>query len=354
MVGWHRDWSSVSDFIWITEEDVNDFLQAFSERYVAAGDGAMDWTKSVGDPSAGRGKFIFDSIWVRKIQEWIETTAVEGGWVVSHENGIRRDPATHWTPAYESDGPYGDWYGSRTQLFEAAGLTHTDWRRYTVHPSEGGTVKYGKAETGDILGAWLLADLQAILNVLVWRARKTPGDGAEWTADGETNHYHGDSSCQETWEAAIAAAKADYGAEGSVNGSPGAWTGGWKHYCGALQGSGYDAWTSRKYAYLEFWEPAYGCERAIGVDFYALMHKKDVWNSQGDPCSWPDYLCHWYAETLPAADSGGRISSQSYGDASKPPNWGGEPDLEGYDYGYDGGYGVVLVRYDVAGGFDYF
>jgi hypothetical protein len=54
------------------------------------------------------------------------------------------------------------------QLWEiaTAGASSAGPTRYTVHPSEGGTPSYGLIQAGDIIGPWLLEDLQRLYNAM--------------------------------------------------------------------------------------------------------------------------------------------------------------------------------------------
>jgi hypothetical protein len=60
-------------------------------------------------------------------------------------------------------------YADLAALMSAAGLSWSNWRRYTTHPDDGGSVQYGKCQAGDIIGPWLWEDLQACINCMVWR-----------------------------------------------------------------------------------------------------------------------------------------------------------------------------------------
>lgn len=57
-------------------------------------------------------------------------------------------------------------------------------RRYTKNPADGGTVLYGYAQAGDIIGAWIFEDIRRAMELLVWLWQPMSGGTPEWDAYG--------------------------------------------------------------------------------------------------------------------------------------------------------------------------
>lgn len=352
-MGWNRDWSSASVVPWITVTDVNDFIKAANERQTAInGQADLYDEKAAGDTSCGHCRVAGGYNWIRDLQGFVQNK--HNFFVVSHEGGVQRDPA-HWEGG--ATPPRDDRYGSLADVFSAAGLPYSDWRRYTVHPSEGGAVQYGVAQAGDVLGPWLLADLQATLNVLVWRGTTAQDyGGAAWSNEGETNVYDGDGDRKPTWEEAKADAEAKWGPWYAADDEA--------PRCYSSGGPFYDDFTAylyRRYAYLVTWD--WCSDRACGLDFFAYAQSWEYsWDANGDDVLEEAYSL-WHSQTEPAGVSGGRdiVSTAPLGGTTQP-NWPGiPPPEESFSHGYQvTGYispvipdGAVLLRYDVAGGFEY-
>jgi len=362
-MGWNRDWSSASGVPWITLTDVNDFIKAANERQGAInGQTDLYVEKSVGDMATGHCRASGGHNWIRDLQGFVQ--AQHNFFVVSHDAGVRRDPG-HWEGGAAP--PHDDCYGSLAEVFAAAGFPHSNWRRYTVHPAEGGGVQYGVAQEGDVLGPWLLEDIQAALNVLVWRGTTTRGtrpqqdwEGAEWSNEGETNAYQGDGDPKATWPLAKADAEAKWGPWYQADDEPPQC-----HSTGSPWYSDYVAYLERYYAYLATGE--YLGDRACGVDFFAHASKPPdahmSWDANGDDVL-EDAYSLWHSQTEPAGASGWReiVSSAALGGTARP-NWPGipEPPPGGISHGYkvsgwiipDIPSGAALLRYDVPGGFEY-
>jgi len=362
-MGWNRDWSSASGVPWIAVTDVNDFIKAVNERQGAV-NGQRDLydEKAVGDMATGHCRASGGYNWIQDLQGFVNTHY--NFFVVSHDAGVQRNP-NHWEGG--ATPPKDDRYGSLAEVFAAAGLAYSDWRRYTVHPSEGGDVQYGVAQEGDVLAPWLLTDLQAVLNVLVWRGttiRGTRGQGdwewAEWSNEGETNAYQGDGDPQETWPLAKADAEAKWGPWYQADEEP--------PRCKSVGSPWYDdyvAYLERYYAYLVTGE--YLGDRACGVDFfvYAVKPSDDTvsWDANGDDVLEEAYSL-WHSQTAAAGASGWReiVSTAPLGGTARP-NWPGvsQPPPGGISHGYRvmgdvEGHppgGAALLRYDVPGGFEY-
>lgn len=58
------------------------------------------------------------------------------------------------------------WTPSRFFPHVTGESTATGFRRYTKHPSQGGTLLYGPAQSGDIIGKWIFEDLQAAFGLM--------------------------------------------------------------------------------------------------------------------------------------------------------------------------------------------
>ena len=154
---------------------------------------------------------IFSAATAAEKQQWVKDSL--GYFVVSHAGG-----SAHASGHYQ-DATSIPHYADLAAVFSAAGLGYSNWRRYTVHPDDGGTVQYGQAQPGDIIGQWILEDLQAVMLVLVWVAPSPSGTegGIYGTAPGGAGRYSdANSGDQGTWADAKAAALAGYADAGGA------------------------------------------------------------------------------------------------------------------------------------------
>jgi hypothetical protein len=80
------------------------------------------------------------------------------------------------------------WTSSDLWSYVTSGASSAGPRRYTTHPSDGGTPLYGAPQIGDIIGGWLVEDLRKAINTLVW----TPAGyfpGSNRISKTMTGHY---------------------------------------------------------------------------------------------------------------------------------------------------------------------
>ncbi len=169
MAGWAVDWSTEVDGDWTLVANVTDFQKAFNER-----DQALTGTDKY-SPLVIAG----DDIQARSLWKGMQSTVAGWGikFAISHDNGTPR------AAEYYDGAPEISVYGL-AEIFSAAGLAHSNWRRYTTHPDDGGSDLGGEMQVGDIIGPWVFEDIQATLNVLVW-----PKSTGAWTANGELSWF---------------------------------------------------------------------------------------------------------------------------------------------------------------------
>jgi len=146
---------------------LGEYVAAINERIRALD--RSRWSSSMisivaGDPLVGPGS----SSGIAKLQGAV-VGLIQNGWFVRHLDSSGNPITTldgsedgltylnHWT--VENAAPFF------TELPGAA-----SFRRYRVHPSEGGEVLFGTITSGDIIGPWIFEDMQRALNLLVWTA----------------------------------------------------------------------------------------------------------------------------------------------------------------------------------------
>ncbi len=141
------------------------------------------------------GKFDLDGggttfyMWAYELQNRIEaicdtfvnTSAVEAG-------GDFHGRTTAGIPMWTPDNLWAEVTGEPTA---------TGPRRYTTHPDDGGSVSYGKVQVFDIYGAWIIEDLQAACELLIW----TTGSGSSYT-DTWGDAQFGEGYNEATWASA--------------------------------------------------------------------------------------------------------------------------------------------------------
>lgn len=285
---------------------------------------------------------------VGRLQQWVEVNL--GSFMVSHADG-----APLAAGCYDGDYPYTlPTYANLAAVFAAAGLAHSNWRRYVDAPPPGGTVQYGPCQGGDIIGHWVLEDLQAVLKVLVWT-----GAAPAWDANSESNSKWSYSSGSASWSAAQTAGEAAYAAVSPVYN----WGGPFARSQGGYNpGSGlYDAELDRQYTHAKV--TVYNHVKSV-TDIYAvatiLTDAGATFDGEGDFDGYEGVLK--YCATANNADGDG---SPATGDvlsghvgqiANPPPHWCADPNdppgtIKVVGYIADNVYGVT--RWNVAGGFVY-
>ncbi len=90
--------------------------------------------------------------------------------------------------------PFESWTASDLWYYVTGGASSNGPRRYTLHPSGGGVASYGVAVDGDIIGLWVFEDLQKALNELLLILAPASGTGSvywdwEWQGVNENDRY---------------------------------------------------------------------------------------------------------------------------------------------------------------------
>jgi len=353
-------WTPVTNnFDWSRASVVQEYFLAYRERWYACG-GPLDWygnpalpnVPAVGDDVQGAGLWAY-------VQQYLEAMAPQ---FVNHQvssgslEGLTA--ATMWT--------LGAWRAAAglASGFRRATTMPADWTNYS-DPA----FSYGYMQEGDIIGPWILADLQAGLNLLLWTQPLDP-DGGNWGwsfGDLNFNEGHGSGS---TAAAARAAAEADF--DGGTNRADScAWPLGSEHAFPRAEtgwggGPTYNAWMIREYEYGFFGTSFPGSTPACNVDWYVYadfdIYPYADWNSNGDwPAGYAMQTLHkWLSDsglTGISNPSGPGLlfkSSAHFGSAAKPA-WGALP---AHYYGYGDPYiisGAVrfyaVAKWNVPGGF---
>ena len=202
---------------WASAAFLNEIVAGIRERQGACGQGLLPLV-SAGDDVQSAG-FIYS------LQFSIATLWNNGG-----DRYINKDAG--------SGGDFSDIgglpYWSDVTLFPAAIVGGgTNWRRYTVHPDDGGTAAYGPCVAGDIIGPWLFEDMQAVLKKLLW-----VGMVGTW---GDNGGRYGTGQ-NVTYPLTQIDAQAAYDSMLGYGGAPSAWTEAYGHislvYCVITRGAG--------------------------------------------------------------------------------------------------------------------
>ena len=312
------------DADWSAAATLNEFVDAVNERKLAAGLGAPFAAVNAGDD-------VQAATFFTAYQQWIEDNLTS--FVVSHDGGVARGGGY-----YDGAGTVGA-YANLGDIFVATDLAHTNWRRYTTHPDEGGVVAYGQMQAGDIIGPWIFEDIQKCLNVLVWTKKAVTFSGEAFTGNG----------VGATWAIATAASEADYALAGASS-VPDAYTLGYE------LGGTYTAWQQRAACdgQATVWN---GCTRHADWYIYpALPLAVLIFEDYGDDVI--EVKWSLWSQDEPATDDTAIVSGTTLGQVQMPPTapytWCGAPTLGGYaGKGWEKDDSVVVLRWNVAGGFTY-
>jgi hypothetical protein len=172
------DWSALTFF--------NQFPAALNERGQSLG------TFAVGNDIQNHANF---EAWQEAIEKLLTS------FLVSHDTGTKRADDYYLTNNLTN-------YTTLASLMSAAGLTNSNWRRYTTH----GTDLGGQCQAGDIIGPWLFEDLYKCINALIWS-----GYSPSWT-NSRTRTSEQESIV--SWADAKSLVEAAYSAETDTNFSP--------------------------------------------------------------------------------------------------------------------------------------
>jgi len=365
---------------------VNAFRGALRER-ISAGNGT-DTSQfpdvAVGDDVQAR------SFWA-EMQDTVESLVlsgaygrkkhlVEGHWVdytgPEYYTGEPRDEFPVWEGA---DG--WETFCKHLGLTDAAGAAW-GFRRAVTWPSdwrdpEDPAFTFGKMQTGDIIGPWILADLYMMLNELLWTVH-TPEFYYADEEDGEASAAwgYGDGI---SYAEAINAAYADWIDDEYPHGpAPG------PHYAlcatsrcvGAQYGYYSQCWRYRGRLSLELWTGRqrdvdfYGCPRLPGDEGFTYRDFDDYGNPQDTaPHAIPFGVDAWNLMITESGTSEATVITSEYlADYSEEPGSSNCPggdvgewcrDPGSYDASSIRGWRVgpddvkAVVRWDVAGGFYY-
>jgi len=397
------DWAQVDFF--------GQFYAALAERIAATG--GPDETRWPWDGSAGAIRDIdgpegywpptckagddvqgmFGSVSFMTATEWDEITGTEPiawsdqanfsiydiqRWIVESCNKFVRTLDDAGDPIADFDGLvrttydyyFEMWGWSTVKSIILGGQTH--FTRKYPDGMGGTTTAYGYCQPGDYFGPWIWNELYAVLKELRW-TRYTDGGVYLDAADAAYKNAWGASGFNADRATAYALALADLESDcdndighpyftpdaeqatAHVQAVPGG--GGWYYYLYAAKYSG--VWTAEAI-------PTF-CSRAI--DWYVAGYLYEfvneylnfptyVFDAQGDIIAYGnDYPTHtwkkWLTDT-PAVPSETEKSSVAFNDISVfPPNW---PAFDAYYeaiLGYTTMARQAVVRWDVAGGFEY-
>ena len=214
-----------------------------------------------------------------------------------------------------------------------------DWTDYDDPAFE-----YGLAQEGDVIGPWLLADLQAAINAL----KNTLVESADWFYPEEENNARSGDGEDADRDTAIAEAQATYGVGPYQQAPPGIPMA--KSRVG--YGGTYLAEYVRCRAWFRWLKPA--AEINCDADYYAKALDSyggtTRWLSHGDfgPVGTAGHLRRWLQEPG-LSGAGDKESSVEFGVDVCP--WFSATNA--YWYGYADVEGAVLCKWNVAGGFEY-
>lgn len=333
-------WSSLTTpFDWQDVDFVNEFVSAQRERQDALG-ATNSALKVAGDDIQSASFWSGLQNWcLTESANFIATKDAVGTAIVNYHG---EPTLTLW--------PLADF---KFNIASNAG----GFRRYTVHPDDGGTPSYGTMQAGDYVGDWLFADLQAAFNLLVWTRRHLFGTEIDWTGNTVRS---GKSTLGQVWEDMKVEAEDDYddGPEVSGGGISALTSGIQKEFSDPKL---YLATMSRQKAKLEVYLPDAGL--AFEVDFYPFVTKTnlavgvhDVFDANGDFTGVNEDE-YWLGNTKAFVASTTTATGDYIGDvaASNVPTWCAEPLVGGASTarGYTTDSLGAVVRWNVVNGMEY-
>lgn len=269
--------TSPADSSW--QEMLDEITLAYSERRQALGQAAYIPTDD---------KDVQAAAYWSSLQSWLETYCLS---FIDHVSGPLNPAGTAFL------------YFTLATFHSAAGLNASGFRRVPEEVEWDGindpVWSYGLMQAGDIIGPWILEDLQAAFSALKWTllngtwtdkgensVREALGTGSPFAGDWDQKKLQAET----TWDA---------GGEGPIYSvvSPQVWSDGlWWFY-----GGRYNAALVRAYFYPTVVLPASFCPRAI--DLYLIGVANGVLDFNGDDIPAVLTVIDSVAETMNAIDA---------------------------------------------------
>jgi hypothetical protein len=361
MTAWPDCDPSTWDKDWCKQSFLAAFAAAINERHLVVLPGTGISAISVGADVAGAG-FVQGIIY--KMQGAVMSMVIYF--------------ADHTLPASHP----GDWTGetgmtpfTSARWLAAAGLNAGGFRRYTVHPSDGGTVAYGLAQAGDLIDYWIFQDLMAGLKAL--QATTGAAQDYDWDSDGESLArigYDGGA----TWAACKAASETAFDASSLYDAGhspPSAYTigtydvpsgsGGWANM---YRNTSHQVWTGRTSAsgigrQVDFYVATVAPSSIayLGSDPAIIIYPPNFDNTFDGNGDWPGGYTlpgRWYKWSSGSGVVSGitGLSDEKFGptDPDTHPTWCDQPGtLHAKVRGYATFYASCILWWNVAGGFEY-
>lgn len=310
---------------WASAANILAFLGAIRERQTVCGL-ALTPLKVVGDDVGAASWFASMQAAVEELCSYFVVSGAAGApFAVGYYDGKTTRPV----------------YDLAT-LFEAAGLPGFTWRAYIDHPvHEAGVDQARQVAVGDIIGPWVFEDLQKALKALRWTAASLSSE--DQTSESiEVSAFATDNPA--TWANAQGNAETAYAAADPVpdNSIAEAYSSGIKQ-----GGPSYTAWLNRRRTKIGV--SGLSTAYAHAVEFYLKAAATGVFDANGDDViegAWS--LIDTVGPTTDASVESGWLGSLDQ------PAWCDAPIGDpGYSLGWTESYRDALIRWDVAGGFEY-
>jgi hypothetical protein len=287
----------------------------------------------------------------RDLQDWIQIECV---WFVQ-SHGVDGTPLA--TDFYDGQDTITMWTFANLMTAVAGGVASTSFRATTDYPDDwtdysDAAFSQAKIAVGDILGPWILADLQKAFNMLIWTRHYY-----EFTREGENNRKNGGATSEASWAAAKAAAETAYAGSTYTDGTCLVWSHG-DYYVGLV---GWQAILNRVYQYGTAVIPD---DYAKSVDWYCYAKKEThpffeviEFDANGDDVI-EDKMSLWRTEAK-AASSGTEwvTDTKVAGGSLTAPAWMTEP-TSGQEkcrgYIIDSAQLYCVARWNVANGFTFY
>ena len=198
------------------QKHADDFWEAVKERHLMLGLGGAILIPAAGaniqSAQAGAPAGVGGTFSMRYIQDWIETNCTS--FVQSHDSDGSARPAGH----YDDSATIDMWTFANLMQAVRGGAAAASFRR---NVSDWSVV--GKAVVSDRFDEWICNDIQDALNMLIWTKKlyldwSASAPTETFTSDGIDDTFNGggsDAASRATPALAIAAAKADWDADGN-------------------------------------------------------------------------------------------------------------------------------------------
>lgn len=332
---------------------LNEYIGAVNERARAMDRSRVPFLSNYINPTTSGYPLVGPgwSYWLAMFQGYIST--------LMNSNGFIKHLDDNGQPLANVDGSTdGLSYLNAWTLEKAAPIFTgvpgaTSFRRYNVHPDEGGQLMFGSLTAGDIVGRWIFEDFQRAINLLVWTSH-----WGMWPTDNRPKAKAASGSSPTEALTNFASAE-EY--------EPGYGQTSWFNYYHYVNNGSYTVQTTRENIQAQ-WSPinqwgqlmlpagpgVSGVMEVYATPFIDLMHDTSDWEFDDGGFGLHETTWKLMQSGIAVGPDDEIVAANQLGTTNYVPgNWPTTKHYRGYIPAGVGSYPRLLCKWNVPGGFEY-